>query len=60
MAYSQVRSSDKSDKGVVELIADTEADINILPTYYTPGSTCIVVESSNVYMLNNQKVWKML
>lgn len=60
MAYSQVRSSDKSDKGVVELVADTDADIANIPTYYTPGSTCIVVESSEVFMLNNQKEWKVL
>lgn len=53
MAYSQVRSSDKSDKGVVELVADEFNDITTLPTYYTPGSTCIVVASSQVFMLNN-------
>lgn len=57
MAYSQVRSSDKSDKGVVELVADEFNDITTLPTYYTPGSTCIVVASSQVFMLNNQQQW---
>ena len=45
---------------VTEFVADTEDDIKDLPTdpkEVYPGSTCIVVATSNVYMLNNNKEW---
>lgn len=60
MAYTQVKSADTTTPYVVELVADSDSDIISLPTTFSPGSTCIVVASSNVYMLNNQKEWKPL
>lgn len=55
--YSQMRSGEKLAPYVVHLVADTESDIATLPTNYTPGSTCEVVATSNVYKLNNQHQW---
>lgn len=42
---------------VVNLAVDTEADIVNLSTKYAPGSTAIVIETSQVYMLNGLLVW---
>ena len=41
--------------GVVEITADTDEDVENLPTHYGVGSTCFVIDSSTVYMLNNNK-----
>ena len=46
--------------GVVEITADTEEDIANLPTHYSAGSTCFVIDDSTVYMLNNQKEQKQI
>lgn len=42
---------------VTEFVADTEEDIEKLPTNVYPGSVCIVAATGNVYILNNQKEW---
>lgn len=57
MAYSVYRNSDHTAAYVNELIADTTADIENLPTDYTPGSTCIVIEDSSIWILGNDKAW---
>lgn len=58
--FSVIQTGSKITPGLVELIIDKEADLISLPTHYAPGSTCIVAENSNVYILNNEKVWKLL
>lgn len=58
--FSATKTGDKQAPYVVELVADSDDDIADLPTYYAPGSTCIVVSSSSVYILNNDNEWKML
>lgn len=55
--YSQIMSGEKVAPYLVRLVADTDDDIATLPTHYTPGSTCQVVSSSNIYQLNNQGQW---
>ena len=45
---------------LTEYVADTESDIKDLPINITPGSVCIVIETSNVYILGNDKIWKLL
>lgn len=42
---------------VMELACDTEADIATASTSYRPGSTLFVISTSDVYMLNSEKVW---
>lgn len=54
------QQNDKIGVYVNEYVADTEADVQNLPTDVYPGSACIVIETSNVYMLNNNKEWKLL
>lgn len=60
MAFSSTKQGAIQAPYVVEYVADKESDIKNLPTHVAPGSTCIVVESSSVYMLNNNKEWKVL
>jgi hypothetical protein len=43
------------------LIADTVADLdNINVNNYAAGSTCLVVATKDVYILNTQKEWAVL
>ena len=43
----------------MELVCDTEADVETLPTVNcAAGSSCLVIETSNVYILNSKKEWK--
>lgn len=58
MGFATVKSQKKITPYVVELVADTEADIKSLPTHYAPGSKCRVIENSSVYILNTQSEWK--
>ena len=59
--YAITKQADKTQTYVQELIADTTADIDSIPTTgLKPGSTVIVLEDSTVYMLNTEKEWKKL
>lgn len=55
---SIIKQNDNISAYVTEFVADTEADIEKLPTHaVAPGSTCIVAETSNVYILNTKHEW---
>lgn len=55
-----MKQSNKVQAYVNEYVADTEDDIKDLPITDAPGSVCIVIATSNVYMLDNQKTWNQL
>lgn len=55
-----IKQGDSTGAYVTELVADSVADIANLPTNVYSGSTCICIETSDVYMLNGQKQWKKL
>lgn len=56
-----ISQGDKTMPHVGEFVADTESDVSKISTSsISPGSTCIVIETSNVYMLNSSKEWKLL
>ena len=56
--FSIIKQSDNISPYVIEFVADTEADVEQLPTISAfPGSTCIVTENASVYILNNEKNW---
>ncbi len=67
MAFSVYRNSDITAAYVTEIVADKLSDIdetnseydaeNAVSTDFTPGSTCIVIEDSSVWMLGNDKKW---
>lgn len=55
-----IKQNEHTSVYVTEFVADTEDDIKDLPTEPSkvyPGSTCIVVATASVYMLNNQQEW---
>ncbi len=54
---SVIKQNDNVSAYVTEFVADTEADIATLPTDVFPGSTCIVAETANVYILNSKREW---
>lgn len=55
-----LKSGNNPSKYVMEYIADTEDDIKSLTTDATPGSTCLVIETAEVYMINGNHEWKKL
>lgn len=55
--------SNRADYNHKEYIADSDSDINNLPTDCAPGSTCLIVgdgTGAKVYMLNNEKEWTLI
>lgn len=49
--------SNKPFYNMAEFLCDYESDIADLPTNRGPGSTARVVETGNVYILNNNHEW---
>ena len=61
MAFYLKQQSNKNDYNYKEFIVDTDADIADLPTKgVAPGSNCLVVETSDVYILGNDNEWHKL
>lgn len=57
MAYKITVNGNNIQSSVVEIIADTVADVDSLPTDVGIGSDCIVLENSSVFMLGNDLTW---
>ena len=55
--YKITANGEDIQQTVVEIVADELADISTLPVTFCPGSSCIVIENSSVWMLGNDKVW---
>ena len=55
--YSVTANGNNIQSSVVEIVADELNDIANLPTTYGPGSTCLVLEDSSVWMLDHDQVW---
>lgn len=47
------------EAGVVEIMADTRADLTTLPTINEVGmgSTCLVIADGSVHILNSEDKW---
>ena len=58
--YRLYKQNDDIQAYVTEFVADTDDDIKDLPTSVYHGSVCIVVASSNVYILNAYSKWILL
>ncbi len=55
------RNGDNTLAKVVEIVADTDQDIEDLPKKeIAPGSTCLIIANSNVYMLGSDLEWHLL
>lgn len=57
MAYKVTVNGNNIQSSVCEIIADTAADVENLPTDVGVGSDCIVLEDSTVFMLGSDHVW---
>jgi hypothetical protein len=44
--------------GVKEYICDTNTDVDLLPLDDTPGSSVLVIDSGDLYILNSKHEWK--
>lgn len=57
MTYKIISNGTNVQSTVVEVVVDTLADLEEVPTTFGVGSDCIVLENSSVWMLGNDKVW---
>ena len=61
MGYKITSQRGEVEAYVAELICDTEADKDLIPvSKFAPGTSCLIADSSKVYILNTQKEWKEL
>lgn len=58
--YSYISQGEDIAYNLIQLCADTREDIDDLPTNVAVGSTCIIIEDSSVWMLNNKRKWEEL
>lgn len=57
MGYSPYKNSDNTVPYYQEFIADTLNDVANLPTSAAPGSTCLVLEDSSIWILGTDETW---
>lgn len=55
--YRIISNGEDIQQNVVEIVVDELAEIVTLPTFFNPGSDCICLEDSSVWMLGNDKAW---
>lgn len=56
--YSIKQQGDTVQNGIMEFVADTRSDIDIIPAdNWEMGSTCLVIEDSSVWILGSDKKW---
>lgn len=56
-SYSSYQNSDNIAPYYAALVADTTTDVDGLPVEFAPGSTCVVIEDSSLWILGNDKIW---
>ena len=55
--YNIKQQGDTVQNGIIEFVADTRADIELIPGKWGMGSTCLVIEDSSVWILGSDKKW---
>ena len=55
--YSLYANDDDILYGVQKFILDSEEDIEILPKTVKAGSSALVIETSDIYVLNHKAEW---
>lgn len=62
MSYSIIKQSGQTTAYLKEFVVDTTAEIASLPTFpnCAIGSNCLVLSSSEVYMLGNDNLWHII
>lgn len=57
---SIMKQGDETNYSLSEFIVDAPSDVSSLPIDVAPGSTCLVIDTSDVYIMGNNKKWKLL
>ena len=62
MAYNIISQGNNKTAYLKEFVVDTESGISELPTFPKTaiGSNCLVIETSDVYILGNDNKWHKL
>ena len=62
MAYNIISQGNNKTAYLKEFVVDTESGISKLPTFPKTaiGSNCLVIETSDVYILGNDNKWHKL
>ena len=55
--YSLYANDDNISYGIQKFVLDTDSDIINLPVGIKPGSSALIINSSNIYVLNHEKKW---
>ena len=55
--FSLYKQAGETLYGVKEFILDSAADVEKLPKDVRPGSTALVIPTSEIYILNSEKKW---
>ena len=55
--FSILSNRGKVAYGQKQFVVDFVSEVSSLPTKCTPGSIAFVIETSQYYMLNNQRQW---
>lgn len=55
--YSLYANDDDILYGVQKFILDSEEDIEILPKTVKAGSSALIIETSDIYVLNHKAEW---
>ena len=58
--YSLISNRGKVTYNIQKFIVDLESDLADLPIDGAPGSKALVIETGEVYILNNEKLWVLL
>lgn len=57
--YSITKQHD-GEYGLIECIIDSVVDLTTLPSTWKPGSTCLCISNSEVYVFGTDKRWHTL
>lgn len=58
--YSLISNRGKVTYNIQKFIVDLKSDLADLPIDGAPGSKALVIETGDIYILNNEKVWVLL
>lgn len=58
--YALTKQNDDIAYNIREYVCDTEEDIASIPTDCAPGSSLVVIETGNIYLLNTSFTWELV
>lgn len=58
--YSLIKQNDDVTYNLRDYTCDTENDVRFVPTNCAPGSSLLVIETGNMYLLNTSLTWELV